>query len=83
MWLLIDSTAEVVTASDKDLLAVDAALDELMRLSPRQAQVESRFFGGFEVAEIAQLLDVSEATILRDRRAAKAWIGRHIRQPEG
>ncbi len=81
---LDDSTAEVIAGSDKELLAVDAALDELMRLSPRQAQVvESRFFGGFEIAEIAQLLDVSEATVLRDWRAAKAWLARHIRQPEG
>ena len=36
--------------------------------------VESRFFGGLEIPEIAQLLDLSEATILRNWRAAKAWL---------
>ena len=41
--------------------------------------VESRFFGGLDVAETAQLLDVSEATVLRDWRAAKAWLARELR----
>jgi RNA polymerase sigma factor (TIGR02999 family) len=80
---LDDSTANVVASSDKELLAVDAALDELSRLSPRQAQVvESRFFGGLEIPEIAQMLDVSEATVLRDWRAAKAWLALQIRQSQ-
>src|SRR5262249_26917489 len=50
-----------------DLVALDSALQELARLEPRQAAiVESRFFGGLENNEIASLLGVSEATILRD-----------------
>jgi RNA polymerase sigma-70 factor, ECF subfamily len=64
-----------------DVLGLDAALEALARLSPRQAQlVESRFFGGFDVAEAAELLGVSEATALRDWRAAKAWLARELRQ---
>ena len=63
-----------------DLLALDAALDELARLEPRQAvMVESRFFGGLSVAEIAELLGVSEPTILRDWRAARAWLAHELR----
>jgi RNA polymerase sigma factor (TIGR02999 family) len=78
---LDDSTAAAVASSDMELLAVDGALDELARMSPRQAQVvESRFFGGLEIPEIAQLLDVSETTVLRDWRAAKAWLAIQIRQ---
>ena len=42
--------------------------------------VESRFFGGLDVAETATLLDVSEATVLRDWRAARAWLARELRQ---
>ena len=42
--------------------------------------IESRFFGGLEVAEIAKLLEVSEATILRDWRAAKAWLAQELRR---
>jgi RNA polymerase sigma factor (TIGR02999 family) len=64
-----------------DVLGLDAALEELARLNPRQAQmVEARFFGGLEAAEIATLLEVSEATVLRDWRAAKAWLARELRQ---
>lgn len=59
----------------KELLALDAALQELARFQPRQAMmVECRFFGGLDIAETASLLGVSEATILRDWRAAKAWL---------
>jgi RNA polymerase sigma factor (TIGR02999 family) len=65
----------------RDLLELDRALDELEHLHPRQAMmVESRFFGGLEIPEIAQLLEVSEATILRDWRAAKAWLAHKLRQ---
>jgi len=73
-----DSIAEV--AGGADLLALDAALEELARLSPRQALlVESRFFGGLDVAEAAEAIGVSEATALRDWRAAKAWLARELR----
>jgi RNA polymerase sigma factor (TIGR02999 family) len=64
-----------------DVLALDAALADLARLHPRQAEmVEHRFFGGFEVPEIAELLGISEATVLRDWRAAKAWLANHLRK---
>ena len=67
-------------AAGSDLLELDAALEELARLSPRQALlVESRFFGGLDVAEAAELIGVSEATALRDWRAAKAWLARELR----
>jgi DNA-directed RNA polymerase specialized sigma24 family protein len=42
--------------------------------------VESRFFGGLEMAEIAELLEVSEATVLRDWRAARAWLAQEFRR---
>lgn len=65
---------------EEELLALDVALDGLARLSRRQAQmVESRFFGGLEMAEIATLLEVSEATIQRDWRAARAWLAHALR----
>ena len=70
----------VADAAGGDLLELDAALEELARLSPRQALlVESRFFGGLDVAEAAELIGVSEATALRDWRAAKAWLARELR----
>ena len=65
----------------EELLALDAALEELGRIQPRQAlMVESRFFGGLDITETAALLGVSEATILRDWRAAKAWLAHTLRK---
>jgi RNA polymerase sigma factor (TIGR02999 family) len=66
---------------ERELLGLNTALDDLARIRPRQAMiVESRFFGGLEVAEVAELLEVSEATILRDWRAAKAWLAHVLKQ---
>ena len=79
--VVFDDAKDGVTACGEDLLALDSALQELARIQPRQAMmVESRFFGGLDVSETAQLLDVSEATILRDWRAAKAWLANELRQ---
>jgi RNA polymerase sigma factor (TIGR02999 family) len=73
-----DAMSSVTTADD--VLGLDAALESLASIEPRQAlMVESRFFGGLDVAETAQLLGVSEATVLRDWRAAKAWLKRELR----
>lgn len=75
-----DSPAAAVSVGD-ELIAFDGILEELARMNPRQAMmVESRFFGGMETAEIAELLDVSEATVLRDWRVAKAWLARELRR---
>jgi RNA polymerase sigma factor (TIGR02999 family) len=58
-----------------DILALDAALDRLERESPRLAQlVQLRFFGGLPIAEIATLLDVSDRTLKRDWRKARAFL---------
>jgi len=74
-----DESLHGALTSNQDLLGLNAALDELAELEPRQAMiVESRFFGGFEMTEIAQLLGISEATTLRDWRVAKAWLGHKL-----
>ncbi len=74
-----DEAIPASATSADELLALDAALDELAELNPRQAtMVESRFFGGLDVAETAEMLGVSEATVLRDWRAARAWLAHRI-----
>jgi RNA polymerase sigma factor (TIGR02999 family) len=76
-----DESLDLAVTSGRDLLALDAALDDLARIQPRQAQiVEARFFGGFSVSETCELLDVSEATVLRDWRVARAWLSRELRR---
>lgn len=70
------------TLSDpKDILALDSALERLSKISARQATlVEGRFFGGLEVSELAELLEVSEATVAREWRSARAWLAVEIRR---
>ena len=64
---------------DVDLLALHEALERLATLDPRAAEImELRFFSGLEVEEIASLLGVSEPTIKRDTRAAKAYLQREL-----
>jgi RNA polymerase sigma factor (TIGR02999 family) len=61
--------------------ALHSALDRLAELHPRQASVvEARYFGGLTVAECAELLGVSEETVARDWRVARAWLENEIRQ---
>ena len=79
--IALDDVAGDLANDANDLLALDAALEELARVSPRQAlMVEARFFGGFDAAETAAMLDVSEATLLRDWRAARAWLSQELKR---
>ncbi len=76
----LEESIEEAAPCDEELIALDDALSDLARLSPRQAQmVESRFFAGLSVAETAGLLGVSESAVERDWRAAKAWLASRIR----
>ena len=62
-------------AEPVDLIDLDAALVELSKLDVRQEQVvELRYFGGLENAEIAATLGISEPTVVRDWRLARAWL---------
>jgi RNA polymerase sigma factor (TIGR02999 family) len=65
-----------------ELLDVDRALARLATLDERLAEVvELRFFGGLEVSEIADLLGVSEPTVKRHTRAAKAFLHKELARP--
>jgi RNA polymerase sigma factor (TIGR02999 family) len=80
MQVTFDDGAEQMAATAGDLVALDDAMRELARISPRQAaMVEARFFGGLDIPETAELLGISEATVLRDWRAAKAWLSVELR----
>ena len=74
-----DENAGYPATSAYELLMLDAALETRSRECSSGSDVESRFFGGLDVAETAQLLQVSEATVLRDWRAAKAWLSSELR----
>ncbi len=62
-----------------EILALDEALGTLARLDPRLVKlVELRFFGGLSVSETAEVLAVSERTVKRDWRKAKAFLYRAL-----
>jgi RNA polymerase sigma-70 factor (ECF subfamily) len=62
-----------------DVLALDAALDQLARLDPRQAQiVEMRFFGGLSMEEVADALGVCKRSVESEWTMIKAWLRREL-----
>lgn len=62
------------SAADQ-IVALDEALSRLARQDPRLAAVvELRFFGGLSVEETARSLDISERTVKRDWRLARAFL---------
>jgi RNA polymerase sigma factor (TIGR02999 family) len=62
-----------------EVLDLDRALTRLTDLYPRQARVvELRYFGGLEIAEIAEVLGVTDRTIRRDWTFARAWLAREL-----
>jgi RNA polymerase sigma-70 factor, ECF subfamily len=61
--------------STVDLLALDEALEQLVKLDPQAARiVELRYFAGLSVEETAEALGISPTSVKRDWRMAKAWL---------
>jgi RNA polymerase sigma factor (TIGR02999 family) len=71
----LDEAAVVCPDRSDDFVWLDEALLALADLAPRKARVvELRFFGGLSVEEIAEVLQVSTITVMREWRTAKAWL---------
>lgn len=72
----------VVLASEdhvEDLITLDQAMQRLEELDGRLVRViECRFFAGLTIAETADALDISDATVSRDWQRARAWLNREI-----
>jgi RNA polymerase sigma factor (TIGR02999 family) len=75
----LSEAAAFVVQRGFDFVALDEALTALGNIDPRKVRVvELRFFAGLSVNEVAELLQVSEETVLRDWRLAKVWLLRHL-----
>jgi RNA polymerase sigma factor (TIGR02999 family) len=62
-----------------ELVALDEALVRLAAVDERKSRVvEMRFFAGLSVEETAEALGVSDKTVMRDWRIAKAWLHREL-----
>ena len=70
---------DVAVEDDATMLALNEALGRLARDSLRLAQVvECRYFAGYDDAETARALDISERTVRRDWTLARAWLHREL-----
>jgi RNA polymerase sigma-70 factor, ECF subfamily len=71
----LDEGMIVSPGKDRQLLALDDALERLSQFDARKAKViELRFFGGLSVEETAEVLQISPQSVLRDWKLAKAWL---------
>jgi RNA polymerase sigma factor (TIGR02999 family) len=69
----------VAPQSDTDFSALDVAMKKLATIDERKSQVvEMRFFGGLTVQESAEVLKVSQDTVMRDWKMAKVWLLREL-----
>lgn len=75
----LDDQIALSPRRDEDVLALDEALAKLAQVDPRQATVvELRFFGGLNVAEVADVLGVSKRTVEGEWTMARAWLRREL-----
>jgi RNA polymerase sigma factor (TIGR02999 family) len=70
-----DQIPDLSSDRDRELLAIDAALEVLATIDARKVRViELRFFGGLTVEKVAEVLRISPQSVMRDWKLAKAWI---------
>jgi RNA polymerase sigma factor (TIGR02999 family) len=82
--LPIDEGLVFAPEKSAELIEIDAALQRLAALDPRQAKiVELRFFGGLTVEETAAVLGISPKTVKRDWSVAKAWLHGELKHSHG
>jgi len=77
--ITLENVDAVPINGDHDLLALDAALDDLSSIDERQGKiVEMKFFGGLSEPEISEALGISRATVERDWATARIWLHRQL-----
>ena len=66
----------------KEVIALHDALSTLEQVDPRQAKVvELRYFGGFSVEEIGEILEISPRSVKRHWALARIWLFKHMAAP--
>ena len=81
--LPLEEAMAVLSGQDLDFVALDEALNRLAEIDAQQSQVvELRFFGGLNVEETAEVLQVSPITVMRDWQLAKSWLARELKKGE-
>lgn len=76
----LDESIDSQQARPSMLVDLDEGLKELAEFDPRKASVvEMRFFAGMTIEETAEALGVGVATVVREQRAAEAWLNRYLK----
>ncbi len=80
----LDEALVFAPEQSSELVRLDASLQRLAKLDPRQSRiVELRFFGGLTVEQTAELLGISPKTVKRDWSMAKAWLHGDMKTSHG
>ena len=75
----ISAASELSIEKSQELVLLDEALTKLAGFDERKSKViEYRFFGGFTVEEVANILDVSTSTVESEWRLARSWLRREM-----
>ncbi len=75
----LDEAMIVAAERSEEVLMLDEALNNLARMDPRRCRVvELRYFAGLNNQEIADVLQISENTVMRDWNLARAWLYRQL-----
>ena len=65
--------------ASQDLIKLDDALNDLASFDPRKAEIiQAHYFAGLKYQEISEVFAVSESTVHRELRLAKAWLAREL-----
>jgi RNA polymerase sigma factor (TIGR02999 family) len=79
IYLTLSEAANIADRSEMDVLTLDDALTRLSEFDQQQARIiELRFFGGLSIAETAEALGISEATVKREWTTARVWLLREL-----
>jgi len=76
----LSDVAVIAPEKTDEVIALEEALTRLELLDARKSKiVELRYFGGLSIEETAEVLKISQITVIRDWNMAKAWLAREIR----
>jgi RNA polymerase sigma factor (sigma-70 family) len=79
----LEEASNISIQRAEELLALDEALNSLSAVDPRKSEItELRFFGGLTVEETAEVMNLSPVTVMREWRAAKAWLHQGLTSTE-
>ena len=78
--LALDEAVSFAQEREVDLISLDEAMNTLAKFDAQQTKIVGlKFFAGLTNEEIAEVLSVSDSTVKREWRIAKAWLGNQLK----